>query len=202
MAVRRDRCLHLTVAVAMVDRFVADELSYFDQKENIRNDVLQFVNESLEQNDQAIVDLNTLDDPTLGLAGMYLAVLGTSAESGDGGEVGRGNAVNGLISLNRSTSNEAAAGKNTKCHVGNIYNHLTHRIAGEIVDKIEPVSEAYVWLCSQIGRPIDDPWATSVRVTLLSGVAPNDVKDDVDSIVRQHLHHAADSSESSIEAKN
>lgn len=119
-----------------------------------------------------------------------MTVIGTSAESGDGGEVGRGNSVNGIISLNRPTSNEAAAGKNTTCHVGNIYTHLTHRIAAEIVDSIPPVQEACVWLCSQIGRPVDEPWSASVSVTLEAGVESPDVHDLIETMVQRKLHES------------
>ena len=57
-------------------------------------------------------DINTLDERGRGLGGMYLSVTGTSAESGDSGQVGRGNKVNGVIALNRPMGTEAAAGKN------------------------------------------------------------------------------------------
>ena len=46
-----------------------------------------------------------------GSEGVYLSLLGTSAEDADSGQVGRGNRVNGLISLNRPLGTEAAAGK-------------------------------------------------------------------------------------------
>jgi S-adenosylmethionine synthetase len=187
MAARHFGQLHLTIAIAMVDRFVASESDYFEQKERIRDDLHSFVSNRLERIQLATIDVNTLDDPQRGQAGMYLTVLGTSAESGDGGEVGRGNAVNGLISLNRPTSNEAAAGKNTTCHVGHIYNHLTYRIAEQIVTQIDPVLESYVWLCSQIGRPVDDPWSASVRVTLADGVDMSDVQDQIDTILQHQL---------------
>jgi S-adenosylmethionine synthetase len=175
----------------MVDRFVPTDASYFEQKDAIRDDVERYVRERLQGLEEVTVDLNTLDDSARGQDGMYLTVIGTSAESGDGGEVGRGNGVNGLISLNRPTSNEAAAGKNTVCHVGNIYNHLSHRIASEIVESIVPVRESYVWLCSQIGQPIDKPWSTSVRVSLEPGVDVDDVEDEVNAIVSQQLKNAA-----------
>ena len=63
---------------------------------------------------------------------MYLTLLGTSAEQGDSGQVGRGNRVCGLISLNRPMSVEAAAGKNPVSHVGKIYNVLAHELAMRI----------------------------------------------------------------------
>ena len=71
------------------------------------------------------VEIRTRHDR--GAGGMYLTVLGTSADGADGGQVGRGNRVNGLISLHRPMSTEAAAGKNPVSHVGKIYNLLAHR---------------------------------------------------------------------------
>lgn len=56
---------------------------------------------------------------------LYLTVTGTSAEAGDDGEVGRGNRVNGLITLYRPMNMEAAAGKNPVTHVGKLYNIIT-----------------------------------------------------------------------------
>jgi S-adenosylmethionine synthetase len=189
MAARNQQQLRLTIAVAMVDQFVPTAASYFEQKRAICDDVTQHVRTMLADIEDVSVDLNTLDDPDLGAAGMYLTVIGTSAESGDGGEVGRGNAVNGLISLCRPTSNEAAAGKNTACHVGNIYNHLSHRIAERIVDATPPVQEAYVWLCSQIGGPIDQPWSTAVSCVLEPDVDISDVTDEIQAIVDEQLKH-------------
>ena len=93
--------------------------------------------------------MNTLDDPELGPGGMYLTVLGTSAEGADGGEVGRGNRVNGLISFNRPMTMEAAAGKNPVSHVGKIYNLLSHQLARKIHAQVEGVEEVYVWFESE-----------------------------------------------------
>lgn len=59
----------------------------------------------------------------------YLTVTGLSAESGDDGQVGRGNRVNGLIAPYRPMSLEAAAGKNPVTHVGKLYNIIAMRIA-------------------------------------------------------------------------
>lgn len=188
MGVRDQRRLHLTIAIAMVDRYVSSKHRYFEQKEEIQQDVLANVAPRLCAIDELVVDINTLDDPDRGEAGMYLTVTGTSAESGDGGEVGRGNAVNGLISLSRPTSNEAAAGKNTSCHVGNIYNHLSHVIAAQVVETIQPVRESYVWMCSQIGQPVGEPLSTSVRLVLEDDVQAYEVADKVNTIVSERLH--------------
>ncbi len=111
MGYRFDRRLILTVALAFVDRFVESEKGYFAQKKEIEAAVRDFVKSKDLRFKDVRVDVNTLDQPGRGEAGMYLTVLGTSAEGADGGQVGRGNKVNGVIALNRPTSTEAAAGK-------------------------------------------------------------------------------------------
>jgi S-adenosylmethionine synthetase len=111
----------------------------------------------------------------MGLVGMYLSVLGTSAEDGDSGEVGRGNQVNGLIALNRPRGSEAAAGKNPVSHVGKIYSVLSHQLANTLHTQIPALQEVVVWLCSRIGAPIDQPQMISVQVHLQAGITLADV---------------------------
>jgi len=133
------------------------------------------------------VQLNTLDDPARGEQGMYLTVLGTSAEGGDCGQVGRGNRVNGVTSLNRPISTEAAAGKNPVSHVGKIYTLLTHHIASQVVQRVQGIVEFYVWLCSQIGQPIDAPVIAAAQVILQKGVALPDVQPAIEAVIEQEL---------------
>ena len=116
MGFRTNSSLHLTVSMAFVDRFINSEEDYFGKKAKILEEINRFVvaNTSFEN---VNVQLNTLDMRGRGLGGLYLTVLGTSADSGDSGQVGRGNRVNGLISLNRPFCSEAAAGKNPVSHV-------------------------------------------------------------------------------------
>lgn len=187
MAARQGQELSLTVALAFVDRFIPNEKSYFERKAAIAEDLHIHLQEELKELDLVAIDINTLDSPGRGLGGMYLTVLGTSAEGADGGQVGRGNRVNGVISLNRPMGTEAAAGKNPVCHVGKIYNVLTHQIAGRIYDSVEPVEEVYVWLCSQIGHPIDEPWIASAQVVLVPGASLVDVQPDIESIICNEL---------------
>lgn len=187
MGSRRGRRLQLTVAMAFVDRFIASAAQYFDRKMLIQHDLESILRPQLRELDGVDVQLNTLDDPGRGLGGMYLTVLGTSAEGADGGEVGRGNRVNGLISLNRPMTMEAAAGKNPVSHVGKIYNLLSHQIAHRIHAEVESVEEVYVWLCSQIGRPLEDPWAVSVELALQPGAGIDDVKRPVEELIHKEL---------------
>ena len=187
MGVRRDRDLTLTVALAFVDRFVADARSYFRRKEEMRLALTEYLTGRLHALDRVAVQLNTLDDPARGEGGMYLTVLGTSAEGGDCGQVGRGNRVNGVIPLNRPISTEAAAGKNPVSHVGKIYTLLTHHIAGQVAQHVQGVVEVYVWLCSQIGQPINAPWVAAAQVILQEGVGLPDVQPAIEAIIGQEL---------------
>ena len=123
---------------------------------------------------------------------MYLTVLGTSAEGADSGQVGRGNKVNGVIALNRPIGIEAAAGKNPVSHVGKIYTLLTHRIAGEIYANVPGLREVYIWLCSQIGKPIDQPLIASAQLVLQRDVALADVRPAVESVIAHQLAMMSD----------
>ncbi|MCW5853646.1 MAG: methionine adenosyltransferase [Anaerolineae bacterium] len=187
MGYRRDRELALTVALALVDRFVPSADIYFDLKHAIQVALTDYLNEQLGSLDRVTVALNTLDDPQRGDAGMYLTVLGTSAEGGDCGQVGRGNRVNGLIALNRPSGNEAAAGKNPVSHVGKIYSLLTHHIAAEVYAQAPGVREVYVWLCSQIGQPLDQPLVASAQLVLQPGATLTDVRAVTEAIIEREL---------------
>jgi S-adenosylmethionine synthetase len=187
MGYRLDRELVLTVAMAVVDRFILDAKTYFDRKQEMRLALELYLAREQRTLDRIRVDLNMLDDPTRGEKGMYLTVLGTSAEGGDCGQVGRGNKVNGVIALNRPMSTEAAAGKNPVSYVGKIYSLLTHRIAAEIYAGVPGLREVYVWLCSQIGQPIDQPLIASAQLILQSGVALAEVEPTVKALIEQEL---------------
>ena len=136
---------------------------------------------------EVTVDINTLDTPGRGEGGMYLTVLGTSAEGGDCGQVGRGNKVNGVIALNRPMSTEAAAGKNPVSHVGKIYSLLSHQIAEDVYASVPGISEVYIWLCSQIGHPIDQPLIASAQLVLEPGLELGAIRGDVEAVIENEL---------------
>jgi len=130
-----------------------------------------------------------LDVRGRGVDGIYLTVLGTSADGADCGQVGRGNRVNGIIPLNRPTSSEAAAGKNPVSHVGKIYNLLSYRIANEIYERISGFKEVYVWLLSQIGKPINEPMVASVQVILEQGLSLSTVSEEIENVVQAEFNN-------------
>jgi S-adenosylmethionine synthetase len=178
----------LTMAMAFVGKYIENEKDYFKKKAEVLEDINAFVKKNTDF-EKTIVDLNTLDIAGRGIGGIYLTVLGTSAESGDSGEVGRGNRVNGIIPLNRPYCSEAAAGKNPVSHVGKIYNLLTHHIAHQIYQKVEGLEEVYIWLLSQIGKPIDQPAIAAAQVITKTGNSLNEIHKDIEEVVNSELEN-------------
>ena len=162
MGLRNGETISFTVAMGLVERFIDSEEAYFRRKEEIREAGMEFIRSKTGL--KPALDINTLDERGRSVHGVYLTLLGTSAEDGDCGQVGRGNRVNGVIPLNRPGSSEAAAGKNPVSHVGKIYNLLTFRLAEKIYAKLGNVDEVYVWMLSQIGKPVDQPHIIAVQL--------------------------------------
>lgn len=188
MALRRGKKVDLTVAIAMVDRFIGSEDEYFKRKAEISDSIDAWIDDK-GGFEEVKVSLNALDARGRGLDGLYLTVLGTSAEAGDSGQVGRGNNVRGVIALLRPMSSEAAAGKNPVSHVGKIYNMLCYRIADRIIDEVSGVTETYVWLLSRIGRPINEPSVVSAQLIPEKGVALKSLQPSIENIIDDEFEH-------------
>jgi S-adenosylmethionine synthetase len=186
MGLRTGATLDLTVAMPLLCASVRSEYEYFERKELLRREMLGFARRSGEFRDVR-VHFNTLDVRGRGLGGVYLSLLGTSAEDADSGQVGRGNRVNGLIALNRPMGTEAAAGKNPVSHVGKIYNLLALRIARKLHENIEGLREVYVLLLSRIGTPIDRPQIASAQVLLERGVRVGDIAGQARAVFDREL---------------
>ncbi|MEA3292198.1 MAG: methionine adenosyltransferase [Pseudomonadota bacterium] len=183
MGVRQGDVTRLTLACALVDKYVADGNDYTRKKETLK----QIAGDVSGQysDGKIVVDVNAADDP--GADDIYLTVTGTSAESGDDGQAGRGNRVNGLITPYRPMTMESAAGKNPVTHVGKLYNVAANRIAAAIVAEIEGVSEVSCYLVSQIGRPVDQPQAVEVRTLAGEEALSAQIKNRIEETVHDQL---------------
>jgi S-adenosylmethionine synthetase len=186
MGLRRANVLDLTVAMPLISRYISSEKEYFARKDIIHKEMMSFL-ERYERFKRVEVHLNTLDEIGRGLGGIYLSLLGTSAEDADSGQVGRGNRVNGLISMNRPMGTEAAAGKNPVSHVGKIYNVLAHSMARKVYDEVEGIREVYVLLLSRIGMPVDRPHMASAQVLTDERIRLRDVSKKITDIVEREL---------------
>ena len=162
MVQRVNKDVDITVCGAMVSTYIKDRSEYVNYIEQMKDAVLDLAAKVIpDKNCSCAINVGDNIEKDL----VYLTITGTSAESGDDGEVGRGNRSNGLITPCRTMSLEAVCGKNPINHVGKIYNILSTNIAREIHKRGNgDIMEAHVKLLSQIGRPITDPWVTSISL--------------------------------------
>lgn len=186
MGLRDDHHITLTVASAMVSKYVDGRKTYINVKEELKEIITKLAEDHTERS--VDVYINTADNHSCeGEEGYYLTVTGTSAEMGDDGSVGRGNRANGLITPNRPMSMEATSGKNPINHVGKIYNLLSNQIADDIIEHVEGVKEVQIMLLSQIGKPIDNPKAASAQVILEDGYQMDIINKQVEKVVESWL---------------
>jgi len=158
MGVRKNHKIILTVACAMISKYLDDIEHYKNTVAQVHDELSDYISRKTDM--EVEVAVNTADNFDLGE--VYLTVTGLSSEQGDDGSVGRGNRANGLIAPFRPVSLEATAGKNAVNHVGKIYNLLANRIAEDIAK--EGAEQVYVRLMSQIGKPINQPLVASVQL--------------------------------------
>ncbi len=185
MAVRQNNTIDLTVAVAMISKFIHDIDEYIAVKETVKEIVHKVADQVTQR--EVNVYVNTADDISdRSGKSIYLVVTGTSAEHGDDGQTGRGNRANGLITPMRPMSLEATAGKNPVNHVGKIYNVVAN-LAAERIAGIDGVEEAYVTLLSQIGKPINEPLRASIDLVTSDGTAFNSIKYEAEAILKEEL---------------
>lgn len=187
MGVRRHDNIELTIACAFVDRHIQDVQNYVEQKARLA----QLVKEYAEEEGHADIDVSINHADDIERESLYLTVTGTSAESGDDGEVGRGNRVNGLITPYRPMNMEAAAGKNPVTHVGKLYNIMARQIAEALVGEIPAIGEAYCYLVSRIGSPVNEPHTIDLRLVLADQVPTESLRPQIEAITRDILNNSA-----------
>ena len=183
MGVRTGKEIRLTIACAMIGRYLRDVSDYVAAKERLarRAALAAGAVTALEVS----AEVNVGDAPERG--SVYLTVTGTSAEAGDDGQVGRGNRVNGLITPLRPMTLEAAAGKNPVTHVGKLYNIAATRVCRAIVEGISDVAGAECLLVSQIGHRVTDPHASSLWLEMRDGRPVSEAKAAAEAIMRSEI---------------
>jgi len=187
MASRKKDKINITVAAAMVDKYIPDKDHYINLVQELKNKVHDFAVKKTDRD--VVVDVNTADNYRKGI--FYLTVTGLSMENGDDGSVGRGNRANGLITPYRPMSMEATSGKNPVTHVGKIYNLLSLQMANAVVKNAKgDIAEAHVRILSQIGHPIDKPQLCSLQLVLPKGVKKSSVTKEAKTVADQWLGDA------------
>ncbi|HEY9245664.1 MAG TPA: methionine adenosyltransferase, partial [Candidatus Methanoperedens sp.] len=183
MGMRAKDKITLTVACAMIGKYIDDQSHYFSIKEELASRITDLARKYTDR--EVEVCVNTGDDENTGC--VYLTVTGTSAEMGDDGSVGRGNRCNGLITPNRPMSMEATSGKNPINHVGKLYNLLSNKIANEIAETVPGIEDVYIRILSQIGCAIDQPLIASAQVIPQEGANMNAIRSESEAIIDRWL---------------
>ena len=183
MAIRSGDGVEITVACAMIGRFLANIDEYLEQKALLDKMVRDLANE--HGFPSCSVGVNAAD--SLASGAIYLTVTGTSAEAGDDGQVGRGNRVNGLITPCRPMSLEAAAGKHPVSPVGKIYNVLARDIAEAIIAEIPEIDSAQCLMVSRIGAPVTLPAVVQIKIATREGAPVTSVQPRTEALVGDHI---------------
>jgi S-adenosylmethionine synthetase len=197
MGLRVKDKISLTIAGAIVSKYVKDLEEYKAVKEEIKKFVEDVASKYTEKTIE--VEVNTGDDYSI--PSVYLTVTGTSMEMGDDGSVGRGNRCNGLITPNRPMSMEATSGKNPVNHIGKIYNLLANQIANDIVEAVDGIEEVYVRILSEIGKPINEPKIASAQVIMKKGYEFEKVKRKIEAVIEEWLDEVEKITEMVVEGK-
>lgn len=189
MACRMKDQLRLTISVPQISTHVRSGKEYFEN----RATTLSIIERVSKRHpfERIAIDLTPGDDLEQEL--IYMRLTGSCIESGDEGQVNRGNRIGGVISSRRPFSIEGLCGKNPAYHAGKLYSAAAWDIANTIWTSHAIPSEVYI--VSQIDRPLDEPWVVIVNTpapfdksTIETAVAS--VLADIGGITRRILNGA------------
>ncbi|MFI9504913.1 methionine adenosyltransferase [Nocardia sp. NPDC052566] len=133
---------------------------YLERKQACHAEILALLTEQLGSEPTLLVN------PTDRNGRPYLTALGSVADTGDVGAVGRGNRITGLITPMRSMSIEAPAGKNPLDHTGKLYGVLARQLAVRLHELLGKPVETHLFTSKE--APLDNPDEVVVRVRGLS----------------------------------
>lgn len=194
MARRIKKRLDITVCIPFVAAHTPSKEFYFEKLRSLEDIIKKLVASNFGQFD-VTVSLNTRDDPST--SDFYLTLTGSAIESGDEGVVGRGNRYNGVIPFTRHMSMEACCGKNPVYHVGKLYTAICSLISDEIFSLVG--LETYVYLTSQMGRILSDPWSACVEVC--GGGATSTQRQMIEAIIERNLARANETTQKIVKGE-
>lgn len=180
---RRGDDYHVIVNMPFLAAHITDLDHYWSRKEAVVDALTSF----LAQDGGPAPTL--LVNPTDRNGRPYLTALGSVADTGDVGVVGRGNRLNGLITPMRAMSIEAPAGKNPLDHTGKLYGVVAHRLAADAHRVAGRPVETHIFTSKE--APLDDPDEVVVKVR---GLDENDgeLVARLDTLVAEHLGRMTD----------
>jgi len=175
MGLRNKKDIEITICLPLISYFIKDYSDYTNKIEIVTDSLRKSISQKgFDGNIKIFIntrDRSTHDD-------LYMTLLGSALESGDEGSVGRGNRIHGVIPFTRNFTMEASCGKNPVYHIGKIYTSLAYVISKEIYNKYK--IENIVFITSQIGRELKDPWILSVE---LKSDEDNNIKLEIEKLI-------------------
>ncbi|MFI7110335.1 methionine adenosyltransferase [Nonomuraea sp. NPDC050227] len=179
---RRNGQFRLIVNMPFLGARIHSLHEYFARKDECTEQILVFLTELLGQAPELLVN------PTDRNGRPYLTALGSVADTGDVGVVGRGNRLNGLITPMRSMSIEAPAGKNPLDHTGKLYGVLAHELATQLYTALGKPTETHIFTSKE--APLDRPDEVVIRLRDWTANAEDEKK--IIEIVQHRLATMAD----------
>lgn len=128
--VRDENEINITFNVPFLGAKVSSMEEYRKLKENVKQVLVEKYSSQFKKRN-VHVHVNPQDRTQ----NPYLTAIGSAADTGDVGLVGRGNRINGLITPMRPMSIEAPAGKNPIDHTGKILSYFARELAAELHQK-------------------------------------------------------------------
>jgi S-adenosylmethionine synthetase len=178
MAMRWHTSVSLVVAAPVLARQTPTEADYFDRIAMLAERIRALAGELAASYSLEELVVNSGDN--LPARKLYMNLTGSSIESGDEGQVGRGNRMGGVIAPARPFTMEGICGKNPVYHVGKVYSAAAFRIAQRLHD--EAGLAAHVSLLNRMGEPLATPWSAYVAVE-----GPDPDRDKIERVVRDVL---------------
>ena len=165
--------------------FIASLVKNVDEYFEIKNRAVEEIEKYLKSNFEVKVELNVNPQDLKGK--YYLTALGSVADTGDVGVVGRGNRINGLITPMRTMSIEAAAGKNPLDHTGKLYGVLSRDLAQEVYKVIGKECEVHIFTAKE--SALDNPEHVSIHI--FDWDENEEERRMVEAIVKEYLSHSS-----------
>lgn len=189
MGKRVGKNIELTLCIPFIAEYTPDQDFYIQKLGELKELIINTLKKQFPPYSIDII-LNTRDN--FENQDIYLTAIGSAVESGDEGAVGRGNRSNGVIPFTRNMSSEAPCGKNPVYHTGKIFTVIGDIIAEEIHKTLG--IENTVYLTSQMGRDMNDPWQVAVA---LDGYEDSidELKEKIEKIIEDNLKQHSDATQ-------
>ncbi len=187
MSVKHGNNINVTMCIPFIVREVKSIEMYFELKDQIHQNILGHAREIIEDNYNINLTINSQDKnhhrPT-----PYITATGSCIEFGEEGCVGRGNRVDGLISILRPSSVEAPFGKNPVYHTGRVHSFYASEISKAIYS-LYGISNTTI-VKTTIGDELFNP--SNITILALERnnefVSNKELKDLINSIFNKRDH--------------